>query len=197
MGDTDTTNTTGHSTGSRLLDASLELLAERGYRGATTREIARRAGVTELTLFRHFGTKDALLREAVQQFSRPLNSLVPQPSGDLRQDLLLLAHQAAAAFEARKGLIARIMPEIIRIPELMTSTGRFGIPLLVDSVADLLHHYQVSRALRDMQPRELAITFLGPLFMQTLVGGIWKMTVPFDVERHVEGFLTGYQVERA
>ena len=30
----------------RLFQAALELLAERGYRGATTREIARRAGVS-------------------------------------------------------------------------------------------------------------------------------------------------------
>lgn len=40
----------------RLFQAALELLAERGYRGATTREIARRAGVSEVTLFRRFGS---------------------------------------------------------------------------------------------------------------------------------------------
>lgn len=41
----------------RLLDAARELFTERGYRATTTREIAARARVAELTLFRHFGSK--------------------------------------------------------------------------------------------------------------------------------------------
>ncbi|HGY10053.1 MAG TPA: TetR/AcrR family transcriptional regulator, partial [Oceanithermus profundus] len=55
------------STYERLLEAALELLAERGYRGATTRAIAERAGVAEVTLFRRFGSKARLLAEAVRR----------------------------------------------------------------------------------------------------------------------------------
>ncbi len=44
-----------------LLEAALELFAEQGYEATTTAAIARRAGVSEMTLFRHFATKDALL----------------------------------------------------------------------------------------------------------------------------------------
>lgn len=39
----------------------MALFQERGYEAATTAAIAERAGVTEMTLFRHFATKDALL----------------------------------------------------------------------------------------------------------------------------------------
>jgi AcrR family transcriptional regulator len=41
----------------RLLGAARELFTERGYRATTTKEIAARAQVAELTLFRHFGSK--------------------------------------------------------------------------------------------------------------------------------------------
>lgn len=44
-----------------LRQAALELFAERGYDATTTTQIAHRAGVTEMTLFRHYGTKEALL----------------------------------------------------------------------------------------------------------------------------------------
>ena len=44
----------------KILDATIALVSQKGYLGATTREIARGAGVTELTLFRHFGTKEKL-----------------------------------------------------------------------------------------------------------------------------------------
>ena len=49
----------------QLLAAAARLYAEAGYRGATTRRIAVKAGVNEITLFRHFGSKDALIREAI------------------------------------------------------------------------------------------------------------------------------------
>jgi AcrR family transcriptional regulator len=45
----------------RLQQAALELYAERGYDGATTAEIAARAGVNHRTFFRHFPDKREVL----------------------------------------------------------------------------------------------------------------------------------------
>ena len=44
----------------KLQNAALELFAQQGFRGTTTREIARRAGVSEALLFRHFPSKQEL-----------------------------------------------------------------------------------------------------------------------------------------
>jgi AcrR family transcriptional regulator len=49
----------------QLVEAALQVYAEGGYHGATTRRIAAAAGVNEITLFRHFGSKDVRLREAL------------------------------------------------------------------------------------------------------------------------------------
>lgn len=54
----------------RLLDAAREAFKQYGYAGATTAAIARSADVTEAQLFRRFGSKAALFREAVFE---PLN----------------------------------------------------------------------------------------------------------------------------
>ena len=48
-----------------LLEAARELFAHQDYRSTTTREIADRAGVLEHLLFRNFGSKAALFREAL------------------------------------------------------------------------------------------------------------------------------------
>lgn len=53
----------------RLLAAALHVYATAGSRGATTRRIAMEAGVNEVTLFRHFGSKEALLRQACNSTS--------------------------------------------------------------------------------------------------------------------------------
>jgi AcrR family transcriptional regulator len=69
-----------------LLDAARQLFARQDYRSTTTREIAQAAGVTEHLLFRHFGSKAALFREAlvlpftsfVEEFGRTWQSVVPE-----------------------------------------------------------------------------------------------------------------------
>ena len=46
-----------------LREAALSLFSENGYDRTTTAQVARRAGVSEMTLFRHFASKEALLLE--------------------------------------------------------------------------------------------------------------------------------------
>ena len=56
-----------------LLQAALDLFSTQGYAGTTTRAIAERSGVTEALLYRHFATKQDLLRAVVDRFTpRPL-----------------------------------------------------------------------------------------------------------------------------
>lgn len=54
----------------RILRAAVEVIAERGFRSASTSEIARRAEVAEGTIFRHFKTKQVLLQYIVEPFVR-------------------------------------------------------------------------------------------------------------------------------
>lgn len=56
---------TGDEVRTRLLEAAQAVFAELGYAGATTKEIAARAQVGEVLLFRHFGSKAGLFDEAV------------------------------------------------------------------------------------------------------------------------------------
>ena len=48
-----------------IIEAASALLGERGIDGATTAEIAKRAGVTERTLFRYFPSKNDLVRRVM------------------------------------------------------------------------------------------------------------------------------------
>jgi AcrR family transcriptional regulator len=74
----------------RLLDAAARVFARKGLKGATTREIAVEAGLSEMTLFRRFGTKEKLLRAVVERFfaRRIEPPAAHEPPGDLRTSLL-------------------------------------------------------------------------------------------------------------
>jgi AcrR family transcriptional regulator len=73
-----------------LLDAARELFARKDYRSTTTREIAESAGVTEYLLFRHFGSKAGLFREAlvlpftniVDEFASTWRELIPEETDE-------------------------------------------------------------------------------------------------------------------
>src|SRR6185369_16423171 len=44
----------------QIIQTAVELFSKNGFRGTTTKEIARAAGVSEAMVFKHFATKDEL-----------------------------------------------------------------------------------------------------------------------------------------
>lgn len=48
-------------TQNKIIDAAMELVMERGYLAATTKDIAIRAGVNECTIFRKFKGKKEII----------------------------------------------------------------------------------------------------------------------------------------
>lgn len=56
-----TAGTKGERTRARILLAALELIGRDGYEKTTVAQIAAAAGITEMTFYRHFGSKDQLV----------------------------------------------------------------------------------------------------------------------------------------
>ncbi len=103
----------------QILEAAVRVYAEVGYRGATTRRIATEAGVNEITLFRHFGSKDALMREAIHEVAQgPSNTVLPDIPGDPMTDLLDWARGHIAELRERRSLIRTCLGEIEEHPEV-------------------------------------------------------------------------------
>ena len=73
----------------RLVRAALDLFTSLGYHASTTPEIARRAGVAEGTIYRHFESKQHLLNEIYRAAVRLLITHVKDSSPSMRcQDRL-------------------------------------------------------------------------------------------------------------
>lgn len=51
---------------SQILEAALNVFTEKGYNGATTAEIAKAAGISEVTLFRNFDSKKDIFKLSVE-----------------------------------------------------------------------------------------------------------------------------------
>jgi AcrR family transcriptional regulator len=75
----------GENARQRVLRAALEVLAEKGLPGLTMEAVARRAGASKATLYRHWPSPAAMLVDAMDSMSQVL----PVPAtGGLRTDLL-------------------------------------------------------------------------------------------------------------
>ena len=78
-----------------ILDAALEEFAERGYHGASTEDIARRAGISQPYVFRLFGTKKELFRAVVARCFRETLEMFQRSAEGLRgEDALKAIGQA-------------------------------------------------------------------------------------------------------
>jgi TetR/AcrR family transcriptional regulator len=78
------TRPSADATRERILSAALDLFSELSFEGATTREIALRAGVTQPLLNYHFSSKDELWRAAVDGLFEQLNQVLFTRSEGLR-----------------------------------------------------------------------------------------------------------------
>jgi AcrR family transcriptional regulator len=104
----------------QLLDAAARVYSEAGYRGATTRRIAFEAGVNEITLFRHFGSKDVLMREAIARCRQGVPVTLPDEPQDPLAELTSFAGQHLAHLRQQRSLIRTCMGEFEEHPEIMT-----------------------------------------------------------------------------
>jgi TetR/AcrR family transcriptional regulator, mexJK operon transcriptional repressor len=82
------------NTADKILSVAIDLMSEKGFKAVSTKEIAKAASVSEMTVFRTFGTKKNILDEAVNKFSYsyPLTKLFQeQIKWDLAHDLYVIS----------------------------------------------------------------------------------------------------------
>ncbi|MFI9591288.1 TetR/AcrR family transcriptional regulator [Nonomuraea sp. NPDC052265] len=110
-------------TDAAILNAALELFVERGVEGTSMEQVAKRAGVGKLTVYRRWNSKEELLAQAIELWVRAevtpsAADVYALPPRDLVERVLPVAAETAASPEFR-ALVARIMGSAVSHPQLM------------------------------------------------------------------------------
>ncbi|HEX3469409.1 MAG TPA: helix-turn-helix domain-containing protein [Candidatus Elarobacter sp.] len=181
-------------TRAKIVAAARELFERNGTRGTTTREVAERAGVNEATLFRHFGSKRALLdamREsacAVEEFRSILASL---PGVDFAVDLRTIAYHTVEHMMGKRALMCVSLFE--------DAAGTDDAPewrgpsqILLDLAAYFTVQARGGRALRG-DPTFIARYFMGILFSYVVGRKLWESATvdQATIDGIVDVFLNG------
>ena len=140
-----TTRPSADSTRERILDAALDVFAERSFDGASTREIALRSGVTQPLLNYHFSTKVELWRAAVDRLFALLTSTLSARVEGLRGvdevTTTRLIMREFVYFSARHPELHRIITGECKTdtPRMDWMVERHIRPLYEDTVARFAH----------------------------------------------------------
>lgn len=119
--------------GDKLLLSALNLIAEKGYNGVTTLEIATAAGLSEKTLFRHFGSKQKLLEAAYDRYhyAEEMKKLFAEKLvWELEVDLLLITKTYHEIMNRNRKMIQISLKEDGQLPGFRERTQKHPQQLL-------------------------------------------------------------------
>src|SRR6476659_2511858 len=103
----------------RLRQAALDLYGERGFEHTTVAEIARRAGVTERTFFRHFADKREVLFAGSEDLQETLvRPVADAPASLAPRDAVAMGLEAAGAILPQREMARRRQTVIAANAEL-------------------------------------------------------------------------------
>ena len=191
---------------SQILAAALEVVAEHGFHGTPTRELARRAGVSEALVFRHFPTKEDLIRAILAdagfedriQFME--SHLVHMPP---RQALQTIAEHLLTNLRERPDLFRVVFFGILETPHLAREFYQKFLSRLLALETRLFERAFAERAdglpAAGVDAAIVARSFHGSLMFYNLAGAIVRVEpLPSDPRATAKAIVSIYlpEVER-
>ena len=189
---------TPKETRQRIIDAASEVGSKVGYAKATTKAIAKAAGVNEVTLFRHFGTKENLFSAAIEQYGGPAiaGAIEAQLTGDYHQDMMTLGNILMSVLVERREMLRILLCESAHIPEVRTVLSRNPRELR-KTIARYLESQMEKGVIKEQHPEALAQAFMGMFFSYAISLDIFdediqpSITHPELVSQFVDIFIAG------
>ena len=181
----------------RIIDATMTLIVDKGYSGATTKDIAKVAGVNESTIFRRFNGKKEIVLAAMElpKWNPGLEESDFVYEGDLKKDLISFA----------STYMKKVTPQMVKISiglraaelEGVATPGIMKVPLVFKNV--LIKYFKqmiASGKMRDCDVESVSLQFIamnfGFVFLDSSFGnkliGVSKKDY---IENSVENFVNG------
>lgn len=185
----------------QLIEAATMLFSRKGFRGTTTREIAKAVGVSDAMLFKHFATKEELyaaIIEAKAHVEQLMDTVVEAAErGDDAEVLRTLAREMIARTRTDPTLMRLIFFSALEGHALSDMIFRSRVQQLDDFLSRYFARRIAAGAFRDVDPLQTAWNFMGMVAYHTQLLELFRQKPPQHltsdraVEEMVQLFLNG------
>ncbi|MFW3146908.1 MAG: TetR/AcrR family transcriptional regulator [Thermoplasmatota archaeon] len=186
-------------TRTRMIRAAMELFSKLGYGSTTTRAIAEKAGVNELTIFRNFGSKENLLSEVIDYYfdEKDMKEHIAfELTGELRPDLNKFIASMRENLRNRRQLFRLVLREA-SVNEIVAGKLSSFPVLMKGFIIARLSEIMKGKSREDIDI-ETAGVFLASYFIRSEMMRIMIGTDPFhEIDENrtkdvLEIFLNGF-----
>jgi AcrR family transcriptional regulator len=141
------------------IEATLDLIAERGLRALTTDAVARRAGISKATMYRRWPSKEALVVDAVSSL---VSEVAIPDTGSLREDVHALLRDSVALYAGSRPakLIPDLVAEMARTPVVADAVRTGFLAQRRDALRRVLDRARARGEVRDGIDDELCVDLL-------------------------------------
>lgn len=152
----------------KIMDAAMDLFSMNGFNSTTTKSIADRAGVNELTIFRNFATKENLLSEVIDQFfdEDSMKAHIPRElTGIPSEDMYRIITAVRENLMERSKLFRLILREMASNDVVAKKLNTF--PQLIKGFMMMRFREALKDGLRDDVDIETAGVFFASYFIRS------------------------------
>ena len=162
-----------------IIEAAIEIFAERGFGAARLEDIASRAGVAKGTVFVYFPNKTELFRAVARTALTSHLDRLRQAAADLKSPLLeripLLLAQAANVGEGRLPAMVRLLIAESRVfPDLAQVWHDEVVSKILGMLAATIEQAQKRGEIRPGDPKLYAFSIIGPMFSGVLFREVFQ-----------------------
>ena len=168
----------------QILQTAVNIFSQRGFKGTTTKEIAKAAGVSEAIIFRHFATKDELYgailhskscQDGLHRFPWEGNETL-QEAIRTRDDFAVfynIALQAMNNHQKDVGFMRLLFYSALEEHQLADRFFSEFISQVYGFIGEYILERQNEGAMREVDPRIVVRAFLGMLIHHSLNNILW------------------------
>jgi AcrR family transcriptional regulator len=174
-----------------ILNASLNLFAEKGFHGTSMRDIARAADITEGLIYHYFASKRDLFRAIIEEHSfLPLLRTLPDLAEhlDLRALLIVLARGFFDVLRQNTQLARLLLQEVQVFPEEKEAFFADAVGRSITELAQIIDGRMSVKARSQVDPQVASRIFFNSLLAffveQEILGG--KHLLPADEQIYIE-----------
>ena len=168
----------------QILRTAVDLFSQRGFKGTTTKEIAKAAGVSEAIIFRHFATKDELYGAILDSKScQDGLSKFPWEGNELLQQAIVarddfgvfynIALQAMTNQQNDESFMRLLFYSALEEHQLADRFFGEFVSRVYGFIGEYIRDRQHEGAMRDVEPRVVVRAFLGMLIHHSLNNILW------------------------